>query len=93
MTDVPRRRTLTNAERVRTVAATTYLNADLGGSSMAARARTTPTVGSSTGLVTVVFHGADGTEPRPTAAVVYWVGSATPANAMPYDFHYTADVE
>lgn len=44
-----------------------------------------------TGLagIAVVSHGTDGTAARPTgAAVVYWVGTATPANAENYDLWY-----
>ena len=37
--------------------------------------------------ITVVEHGAVGSTARPAGAtVVYWVGAATPANALPYDF-------
>lgn len=44
-----------------------------------------PTVGQ--GVVTVVEHGATGSTARPTGAdVVWWVGSATPANAIADDF-------
>jgi hypothetical protein len=35
----------------------------------------------------VVQHGSNGATARPAgAAVVYWVGSATPANGLSYDF-------
>lgn len=40
----------------------------------------------------VVQHGDDGTVPRPAAAVVYWIGAATPANALPYDLWYDATI-
>jgi len=36
--------------------------------------------------IVVVSHGTDPAVARPAATVVYWVGSATPANALPYDF-------
>jgi hypothetical protein len=47
---------------------------------------TTP-IGSGSGIggLVVVDHGTDGSLPRPDAPLVYWVGSATPANALPYD--------
>jgi hypothetical protein len=40
----------------------------------------------------VVQHGTDGTYARPDAVLVYWIGTATPTNAQPYDFHYNGTV-
>lgn len=48
--------------------------------------------GSSPPAFAVVQHGADGSVARPDAVVVYWIGAAIPANAQPYDFHYTATI-
>lgn len=36
--------------------------------------------------IVVVQHGSDSSTARPTAPIVYWVGTATPVNAEPYDF-------
>lgn len=36
--------------------------------------------------IQVVSHGTNGSVARPTAPVVYWIGSATPVNALDYDF-------
>lgn len=37
----------------------------------------------------VVNHGTNGATARPAGVpVVYWIGTATPANALPYDFWY-----
>ena len=41
------------------------------------------------GLV-VVNHGASTTVARPDSPLVYWVGTARPANALPYDFWFNA---
>jgi hypothetical protein len=40
--------------------------------------------------IVVVSHGASTSVARPTAPVVYWVGTARPANALPYDLWYNA---
>lgn len=34
----------------------------------------------------VVHHGTNGAVARPAAALVYWLGTVTPANALAYDF-------
>lgn len=39
-----------------------------------------------------VFHGTDGNATRPPASVVYWVGSAVPTKARPYDFWLASDL-
>lgn len=51
-----------------------------------------PVAGGLAGGIVVVLHGDDGTVSRPAAAVVYWVGAATPANGAAYDFWYTATI-
>lgn len=35
---------------------------------------------------TVVHHGTNGAVARPSTPLVYWVGTATPANALAWDF-------
>lgn len=37
--------------------------------------------------VEVVNHGTDPNVARPNYPVVYWVGTATPVNALPYDWY------
>lgn len=47
----------------------------------------------SSGGFVVIKHGDDGTVARPpSAAMVYWIGAATPTNALDYDWWYTATV-
>lgn len=53
---------------------------------------TTPATAGAMGFLEVVEHGDDGTVGRPNVQWVLWVGAATPANALPYDGWYTADV-
>lgn len=36
--------------------------------------------------ITDVHHGTNGATARPAVAVVYWIGTATPANALAWDF-------
>ena len=38
--------------------------------------------------IVIVEHGSDGGVSRPDAPLVYWIGSATPTAANPYDFWY-----
>lgn len=40
--------------------------------------------------ITVVSHGTDTAVARPNAPLVYWIGTARPANALPYDLWYNA---
>lgn len=40
------------------------------------------------GGIPVVHHGSNAAEPRPSGAVVYWIGAAEPENAEPYDLWY-----
>jgi hypothetical protein len=44
-----------------------------------------------TGL-TVVHHGASTSDARPSTELVYWVGTATPANAEDWDFHLRENI-
>jgi len=55
-------------------------------------AQTSTVVVSSKGIpgLVVVSHGLSTTVARPDSPLVYWVGTARPANALPYDLWYNA---
>lgn len=38
------------------------------------------------------FHGTNANAPRPEGPIVYWLGSADPVNAEPWDFHLKEDI-
>lgn len=93
MTEPPRRLPITAEERLRTVVSRVAGGSDAGSTRFArpvAPARQQNR--SRWGGVEVIAHGDDGTVSRPDAAVVYWIGAATPANGEPFDFWYTATV-
>lgn len=69
-----------------------YLSAGEGASVTGGGTRTNPYVLSGVTGIAVVRHGTSTSLPRPDSPLVFWVGTATPANAEPYDLWEAANL-
>lgn len=54
--------------------------------------KTNPYVISGVTGIAIVHHGTNASVVRPSSPVVYWLGTATPTNAQPYDFWEAANL-
>jgi hypothetical protein len=69
-----------------------YLSAGAGANVTGGGTKTNPYVLSGVTGIAVVRHGGNPSLARPASPVVYWVGTATPLNAQPYDFWEAANL-
>lgn len=92
--DVPRHLPFTGDERARVLAEGQAGGSLRGSTRWGRRVSDESRVGQPTTVsgIAVVEHGDDPDVPRPLALVVWWVGAATPSNAVDYDDWYPANV-
>lgn len=91
MTEPPRRLPVTESQALTNMLRS--LDGMVAGTTRAAKpVRKNVATQSGVDLLDIVFHGSDAAAARPIAALVLWIGAATPANAEDFDFWYTATI-